>query len=163
MASLAQLETDAKHVDYEISMFMELSDRLLRQRDIPADDVLRRAVFESCLLHFRALLEFFRTDTKYVDDLRATDYIDNPAHKSAIGLLAPNESERARMGQLHKALAHIVSSRDQLDTNWSEADLALVTSRLKLFFAHLPAPRRRWFLRASPWFVASVPEMAAQE
>ena len=155
------METDAKHLDYEIWMFMETSDRFVQQRELPTDDVLRRALFESCLLHFRALWEFFRADKKYGNDLRAADYIDDPLDKAAIGNLAPNKTELDRTQELHKALAHIVSGRDGLNTDWSVADLSMVTSRLKVFFAHLPAPRRRWFPRSGTWFAQVVPEMNA--
>ena len=159
MPSLAEMETDAKHLDYGIWMFMETSECFLRQRELPTDDVLRRALFESCLLHFRALLEFFRADKKYGDDLRAADYIHDPLHKTAIGNLAPNATELDRAQKLHKAIAHIVSGRDRLNTNWSAADLSMVTSRLKVFFAHLAAPRHRWFPRSSSWFAQWLPEM----
>ena len=110
------------------------------------------ALFESCLLHFRALLEFFKTSRAEPDDLRAVDYIDDAKHKADFGNLAPNDAERARVKELHKALAHVVVGRDALNTDWSESDFRLVKNRLSLFFAWLPAPRLRWFPLAEKWF-----------
>jgi hypothetical protein len=101
---------------------------------------------------FRALLEFFGTSKAEADDLRAIDYIDDPEHKAAIQSLAPNDTERVRVRELHEAIAHIVVGRDALNTDWSESDLRLARNRLSLFFAWMPAPRLRWFPLSEKWF-----------
>lgn len=155
MPSVEDLARDAMHVDYEIWMLMSAHERLAGIHPGPSDEIARRALLESCLLHVRNLLEFFRTSKPHGDDLRAVDYFeDSSPAKDEVTALEPSRGswEDRRMREVHKALAHIVENRGQLNTDWSEWDLELVTRRLRVFFDLLSPERRVWFPRAARWF-----------
>jgi len=158
MASEDELKRDAEHLDYEIWMLMEVTERLRGTKPVSVDPVARKALLESWLIHVRLLLEFFRTTKSRGDDLRAADYFDGHAAKPKIEALAPVKDswEDKRAQEIHKSLAHIVQDRAKLNTNWSEWDLAVVTSRLATFFDLLPAERRVWFPRAGHWFARTL-------
>ncbi len=155
MALIEELRRDAEHVDYEIWMLFAITERLRAAAALPSDEVARRAILESWLIHLRALYEFFKTENR--KDRRAVDYFENDHTKAAkIGDLAPKPDswEERRIKEIHKAVAHIVEDRARLDTNWSEWDLDLVTPRLRVFFELLEADTRPWFPRAARWFAS---------
>ena len=159
MATDDELKRDAEHLDYEVWMLMESTERLRGDKPLPSDPVARKALLEAWLIHLRLLLEFFRTTKSKPDDLRAVDYFDGHTDKPKIEQLAPVKDswENRRAQEINKALAHIVQDRAKLNTDWNEWDLKLVTSRLTTFFDLLPADRRVWFPRSSRWFARATP------
>ncbi len=113
MATEDELKRDAEHLDYEIWMLMEATERLRGVKPTSSDPIERRALLESWLIHLRLLLEFFRTGKAKPDDLRAVDYFEGHKDKPKIELLAPAKDswEDKRAQEIHKALAHIVQDR----------------------------------------------------
>lgn len=159
MATPTDLREDAGTIDYEVWMLMETAERLRGHKQLPVDEIARRAVVESCLLHARVLLEFFRTSETHTDDLRAMHFFDDgsPERLKIESLARSKDSwERKRNDEIHKALAHPVQNRKLLNTDWNEWDLGMVTSRLKTFYALLEPERRSWFPRSSNWFVGAL-------
>ena len=158
MPTDAELDRDAQTVNYEIWMLMEASERLGSRLTLPTDEIARRAVLESWVLHLRALLEFFRTGTREPDDVRAEDYFAvGSAEVARIQALAPARGswEESRRKEMRKLLAHIVQDRSRFNSDWNARDLAAVTDRLQTFFEALAPDRRAWFPRASRWFASS--------
>lgn len=157
MTSGPDLKRDAGTVDYEIWMLRETSERLRGLKPLPTDEILRRTVLESWLLHLRALLEFFRTraGTKRDDDVRAEDFFEvGSPELERIRALEPTADswEGERQKEIHKLLAHIVQDRARYNSEWSERDEAMVTDRLEVFFDSIEPSKRLWFPRANAWF-----------
>ncbi len=158
MATLDELRRDAKHLDYEIWMLMETAERLRGDKPMPDDEIAKRAVLESWLVHVRILMEFFSNRAgPDSDNVQAVHYVSGSSAKRRLRAQQPRKGSREwkRVKEIHKALAHLARDRDRLNTDWNEWDLEMVTSRLRSFFEVLPPERRLWFPKASKWFAGA--------
>jgi hypothetical protein len=101
-----------EHLEYEARMFTTTRDELLqnpRWRRLPltpADGLIRCALLESCVLHFRNLVEFFfPPQLPKDDDVNAGDYVKDWGRPQLSGVLRD-----ARI-RAHKEMAHLTTKR----------------------------------------------------
>ncbi len=140
LTGMEKLKDDflAEHFGYEVAMLRFASSKL--DKLIPERDRFKRegnkakqiecnteinVALETFVIHWRALIEFFYTETKnWPDDLRADDFIDKNRWENARGNIPScinNLKHRAG-----KEMAHLTSSRKyeaDAEKNWPYEDM----------------------------------------
>jgi hypothetical protein len=90
--SVEKLRADSvEHLQYEIRMMQETARRLLHDRPLHDDVVLKNAVVESCVVHARSLTGFIYPDDAHTDDITSDDYVvdKKAAWAAARGTIPP--------------------------------------------------------------------------
>lgn len=148
MPSRKILRRAARQVDHEIAMLLETATRL-REPGRSLDPVLRGALTDSWIQHYRAVLGFFqprKDDTG--DAILAAHYIRNGARWSRMQpRLSPRE--RRRQAAARRALGPLTYRRRPRTRLWNEADHDALERRIRLFLRYLTTARRRWFPRTN--------------
>jgi hypothetical protein len=103
------IETQLKHVGYELDMLVYTFDKLLLveqpvQRSFQAGQV--NALIEAFCIHARNLDEFFQGNSRRADTLKATTYTDS-RYKPR-----PNDKERKNLiSKINKQISHLTEQR----------------------------------------------------
>jgi len=126
-------------------MLLETAVRLRNLDRLPADPVLRRALFEAWGLHLHNLFQFFHpTAGTPAGGIFAVHYVRDPGRwaKALVPLTARQERRRQ---VLDSRLAPLNYRPHRRRRGWSEADHQAIASRIRLFIEHLSTARRSWF------------------
>ena len=139
-----------EHLEYEVQMFLTARNKLFKsapQRSPDPDEAFNRnLLIESCVLHFRNLVDFFYPPSPtQPDDVTAADYVPGWGSPSVPTIL---KDARTRA---NKELAHLTLKRKAgapPDKAWDFADLSnAMTSIIEDFItrvdvSNLPPPTK---------------------
>lgn len=140
--SKQQLIDAIEHVSFEMNRY------LYTAHPIPLPGRYREAVAESCLLHSRAVGEFFFEEEKNGDDIRISHYYDELISKDEL----EKEIEKSKTKwnsykrRINKKLGHLTFSRiNTSPINMQEKNEINFDVLIKLFESNLPVHfREQW-------------------
>jgi hypothetical protein len=132
------------HLCYELSMLYETARRLVYDRAIHTDCILKNALIESFTIHARALVLFLYRGKQRADDVTAEQYVkDVDAWGTTCGPI-PSELQ-AVIDRTGKEIAHLTTGRlpaGDPKKGWSpEPIFREFFEPLRRFAAHVPPAR----------------------
>lgn len=138
-----------EHLEYEAQMFVAARDKLFQNARLQSqqphfhppqpDEIFNRnLLIESCVLHFRNLVDFFYPPSSpQPDDVTAADYVPGWGSPAAPSIL------RDARNRANKELAHLTLKRKAgapPDKAWDFADLSIaMTSIIRDFLMRVDA------------------------
>ncbi len=127
------------HLYYELWMLFETASRVLNDRALHDDRLLKNAVIESFTVHARALTVFLWPDVVRSDDITSDHYVIDPAAWASARGPIPGVLKTV-IRRTAKEIAHLTSARHRFyapEKMWdAEPILAAFREPFRVFAAH---------------------------